>query len=978
MDVETLLCARPGDPGEARRQLAETVVTQPALFAVEYALARQWIEWGIRPAAMIGHSLGEWVAACLAGVFTLEDGLSLVALRGRLIQDQPRGTMLAVALPEERLAELLPEEVSLAAVNGPQLCTVAGPEDAVHDLEADLAGRSIYCRALPTSHAFHSPLVEGAVEPFREAVARVSRSAPVVPFISSSTGDWIEAWQAEDPGYWASQMRRPVRFAEGLRSVLARRPAALLEVGPGRTLGKLARGQGAEVIPSLPDAREETGACRAVAAAVGSLWQRGVAVDWRSYPGETGRRRVALPGYPFEGGRHWVERGGTAAIGRVSSHARLPIDRWFHVRSWQGTPPARVLPVAAGAEDGGCLLLVGASTPVAALARRLRLSGREVVEVVPGERCERLDAGRFVLRTRVKEDYRALLDDLEARGAELTGVVHALAAQDEVTEPGEPPRAEEALDGLLLLVQALGERSGIDRCTLHVLVRSLHRVTGRECLRPAGGPVAAAASVVPLENPALPCRVIDLEWASEEAGEELGDTLFQEISRGATDDLVAYRGGLRWRGGFEPVHLERPGEDRDPLRRGGVYLVTGGTGGLGLELARRLWDRYAARLVLVSRSAADGSGDVAAAGAGGEGAEDGTARPWAAVVQELEAAGAELLVRAADVAVASELAAVVAEAKSRFGSIDGVFHLAGVPGGGLVQTRGLESVAEVLRPKVEGLRALDSVLRDDPPAWVVLFSSITSVTGALGQADYCAANAFLDAFAGSRAAGGGRPRYLSVSWDAWEHDTWQQRSGQLPAALLESLRESRARFGIRFDEGFEVIRRGLSSGLAHLLVTTRDVRTTLEAHRITSDAILGRSRSEASSPAVERPAGEVESVVAAVWGEVLGLDEVGRDRTFVELGGHSLLAIQLVSRLGEELATEVPLRAVFEHPTVAALSAFLVGEGSGSDPAEPSGVDRLLEEIESLSEEEVERRLAELAESQAPPLDEVGQPRGEP
>ncbi|MEO6191568.1 MAG: amino acid adenylation domain-containing protein, partial [Thermoanaerobaculia bacterium] len=285
---------------EAGEELARTEFTQPALFAVEHALARQWMAWGVRPVAMLGHSIGEYVAACLAGVFSFADALALVVERGRLMAAMEPGAMLAVSLPESEIVSLLGEDLALAAVNGPQRAVVAGPEPAVAALAAELEARGVRNRRLRTSHAFHSAMMEPALEPFAERVRRVRLSPPSIPFVSNVTGTWITAGQATDPEYWARQIRATVRFADGLAALAEEPDRLLLEVGPGNTLTTLAREAGAVAVASLPHASDRRGDHAFLLTALGRLWLAGIVPDWRALHEGERRLRVALPTYPFE------------------------------------------------------------------------------------------------------------------------------------------------------------------------------------------------------------------------------------------------------------------------------------------------------------------------------------------------------------------------------------------------------------------------------------------------------------------------------------------------------------------------------------------------------------------------------------------------------------------------------------------------------------------------------------------------------
>jgi amino acid adenylation domain-containing protein len=312
MDLRELLYPEPARKEEAQARLERTAFAQPALFTIEYALAGLWMDRGIRPAAMLGHSVGEFIAATLAGVMELPDALELVALRGRLIDALPEGAMLSVELPESELAGLLGPDLSLAAVNGPSSCVVAGDFASIDALAQSLAAQGIVHRRLHTSHAFHSATMDAAMQPFADAVGRLDLQHPKIPYVSGMTGTWITARQATDPWYWARHLRETVRFADGVRTLAEGSGRVLLEVGPGSSLTSLSRrqlgeGSGVTTISSLPHPKDRATDLETVAGALGRLWLCGARVDWRAVHGPAQRRRVPLPSYPFERQRYWIE-----------------------------------------------------------------------------------------------------------------------------------------------------------------------------------------------------------------------------------------------------------------------------------------------------------------------------------------------------------------------------------------------------------------------------------------------------------------------------------------------------------------------------------------------------------------------------------------------------------------------------------------------------------------------------------------------
>ncbi len=311
LDLRTVLYPEEEQIQQATQQLLQTAITQPALFVIEYALAQLWMTWGVHPEAMIGHSIGEYVAATLAGVFSLEEALTLVAIRGRLMQQLPAGAMLAVPLSEKELKPLLSEKLSLAGSNAPSLCVVSGLTKAVNDLQNHLMEKGVDCTRLHTSHAFHSQMMDSIVEPFMAQVAKINLKVPQIPFVSNVTGTWITTVEATDPSYWARHLRQTVRFSEGIGELRQQPNQIFLEVGPGRTLSSFVQqhldGDTQVILSSLRHPKIQQSDLAFLLNTLGKLWLNGVQVNWSRFYAHERRHRIPLPTYPFEQQRYWIE-----------------------------------------------------------------------------------------------------------------------------------------------------------------------------------------------------------------------------------------------------------------------------------------------------------------------------------------------------------------------------------------------------------------------------------------------------------------------------------------------------------------------------------------------------------------------------------------------------------------------------------------------------------------------------------------------
>jgi phthiocerol/phenolphthiocerol synthesis type-I polyketide synthase E len=904
---------------EGGAALEDTALAQPALFAVEYALACLWKSWGVVPQAMIGHSVGEYVAACLAGVMDLPEALSLLVDRGRLMAARPAGAMFAVLASEAAVQATLEDGLTLAAVNAADVCVVAGPVEATGDWARRLNERGTACTRLRTSHAFHSPDMDAVVAPFRERVSRMRLREPKVPFLSNVTGTWITAAQAQDPGYWASQLRATVQFSRGIDVLRAEPGRVFLEVGPGNSLAGLARRHGvSRVVGSLPS-QARGGDGRALLDAAARLWVLGAPLQPEARLRGGQRRRVLLPTYPFERRRYAIEPPAALAecfaLRAQASERRADPGDWLSVPSWHRLGPRP----SAGPEAAPqrVLILADEMGIGSALAKRFRTQGHEVVLARAGRTFEVSGEGSFVVDPGSAEGYEVLFAELVRRGQTPQRLVH-LASLDEPSGNGPVAgRRERGFFDLLDLVQAASALPG-QRPSLTVVTHGAHEVTGAEVVSPFAAMAFAATRVIGMEDEALRGRVIDVDLGEcfvLEPSDEWLDALFRGITSEAEPRRVALRGRHFWAPGFAPLPPEAAQSGRARLRFGGVYLITGGLGGIGLALATHLAETEKARLVLISRSGLDKPG-----------AADQVAR--------LERAGAQVLVVAADVTDRGQMAGAIQEAERRFGTVHGVVHAAGVPGAGLLQVTSRDAMAAVLAPKVHGTLVLDELFRDRPLDFMVLCSSLTGTLGALGQADYAAANAFQDAFAQKALAD--RPDRLTVAI-AW--DTWRESGMAVAAALpavLASRREELLRFGLTDAEGAEVFRRALHADVPRVLVSTRPFEDRAVARATqpgTSGPRLEAERQTSPSrhprPALQNeyvaPCNGLERSLAEVFERVLGLEGVGVTDNFFELGGESLAALRLVALLKESQGLELSLVRLYESPTIAGLARTLAG-----------------------------------------------------
>jgi acyl transferase domain-containing protein len=947
--------------------LDETAYTQPALFALGYALSELWRSLGIVPSVVVGHSVGEYTAACVAGLFSLEDGLRLITERGRLMQALPgQGAMAAVFADEARVARAIAphaKSISIAAINGPSETVISGEHAALLSLVEGFRAEGLRVQELKVSHAFHSPQMDSILDRFEQVARSVSFSPPRCPLISSVSGQ-LAGTEMSEPGYWRRQVREPVRFSAALRSMEAQGPLLFVEIGPSPVL----LGMAARCLPeqaqraSLPSLRRDRDDREQFLESLGGLYVHGAAVDWSGLDEGAPRRRVPLPNYPFSnqpyrasrpvaGVRKPMPRGDT-------SPAEASRSDWLHEVAW------RALPTGAGTPPRGHWVLFADRGGVAVrLSERLTAGGHSCTLVHPDNGWDDTNPREVRIDPTSSEQVTRLLRAASAGPNPFRGIVHLWSL-----DAGEPTRADALLaaqerlcGSTLLIVQGLATLETASPPRLHLVTRGA-RATGLEGAAPAQAPLWGLGSVIRLERPELRCINVDLEPV---AGPDDASALLDVLGATDTEEQIALR-----QGGRQVPRLVRAAPVTSApltIRSSATYLITGGLGGLGLVMARWLVERGARHLVLLGRGAP--SGDTLA------------------VIQALEGTGARVRVLQADVAREEDVRRAFAEVRDTMPALAGVVHSAGVLRDGLLEGQRWADFAEVMAPKLAGALHLHELTRELPLDFFALFSSAWSLLGSPGQGSYVAANTYLDALAHHRRALG-LPA-VSIHWGPWADVGMSARvkgdarsrlqafgvgtlSAESVAPLLDRLLSASSPEVVvlpvhwpRFLEQFA------PGGAPRLLAEVTQEAAPTGAETPSRSEFLDRLMRAPSSAQRELLAAHLQHEVARVMRlEPPALP--GRNHRLFDLGLDSLMAVELKNRLQASLGRPLPVSTLFNYPTIEALTEHLAGQFvSAAPPAEvqptevapqaPEPDAAALEDVEQLSEDELDSMLLQLA-----------------
>lgn len=967
MDIRTVLFPDPQNRDTAAEALNQTYITQPVLFTIEYSLAKLFMKWGIKPKAMIGHSIGEYVAACVAGVLTPEDALLLVAQRGKLMQSLPGGAMLSVCLSEKEIEPYRNKDISLATSNSPELNVVSGTYEAIDRLQKELEEKSIQCRRLHTSHAFHSAMMEPVLDSFAETLKGITFDNPKIPYISNVTGKYIADSQVKDPAYWTQHLRGTVRFSDGIQELLKETGNVFLEVGPGQTLSTFVRknesedGEASTILNSLRHPKDQRPDMAFLMATLGKLWIWGGKINWKKYYENKKQKRIPLPTYPFERERYWVEALDLqASVGRSY---KLTLDKvkdmaeWFYEPSWVKNETPENTGELKPDKSSAYLVFEDEIGLGKALAEQISGIGCHVVRIKAGEQFIRESEGEYTINPLLPGDLEKLFDKEIPAGVTSLKIMHLWTVNHDDEKLDEyilDAQQKKGYESLVSLAQAIGNSKSIENADILIVSSNMQKVDGKEKLQPGKATILGPCRVIPKEFSNISCRSMDIVLdESDKAVPELAEAVLSEIcslsDNARKDNTVAYREGIRWV--YEARHcvqekVRKNGDSSletasNEIRKNGVYLITGGLGGIGFVLAEYLAKTAQAKLILTGRSELPDRNkwDEWLA----QHSEKDAVSLKIKKVQALEAMGSQVKIICADTTDREKMRSAIYEAESGLGKVNGIIHAAGIAGMGMIQQKNAKMSSDVFNPKINGALVLYDIFAGRELDFMILCSSLQSIMGDLGQADYCAANAFLDAFAGyCRSKGLGT--VTALDWDNWQ-EVGIAAETQVPENM-RAYREEILSKAISSKEGVDIFRRVLISKQQQVIISAQPLTERIElSSSFNQSSLMGNMGSpvqEASNNSTgakiksNLSRNDLQNKVSDIWKRVLGVKKIGPNDNFFDLGGNSLTGLQLVSEIKRVFDIQIAPVVIYEAPTVSSMAKYL-GRDMEDDKADESG-----------------------------------------
>ncbi len=903
----------------------QTAYTQPAMFAVEYALAELWHSWGIRPTMVMGHSVGEYVAACVANVFTLEDGLKLMAERARLMQQLPAGgAMAAVFADEETVSKAIAlhtDQLSIAAINGPSNVVISGADVVLSGVLELLAGRGIKSRRLTVSHAFHSPQMESILDEFEKVAATVEYSEPQIGLMSNVSGNLATPNQVTDSRYWRTHIRQPVRFADCTVNLSQSGCDVFIELGPNPTL--LSMGQNClpdGVATWLPSLRQGKDDWHILLNSLAKLYTLGATVDWMSFDNDYSRRKLVLPTYPFQRERYWLpsttkDRKSQESIA-TEIHSEGSRSKTDQVRDllykidWK----FQAITNSTNKESPDNWLIFADEDGVAEkLAASLQLLDHKSTLVKPGESYTETGSDQIQINPTQPADLVRLL---QARRCD--GIVYLLPLNNKLTDAATSKTIMDAQSqitgGFLHLIQALANEETARYPSLWLVTRGAQTVDGDTSPTEAGqSAILGLSRSIILEHPELKCTCVDLPPQS--TSDEVDRLRLELLQNNRQENEIAFRDVRYVR---RLLKTSVPEFAAPVFRSDASYLITGGLRGLGLVVAEWMSTHGAHNLVLTSRNAPSEATE--------------------AVLNRIQQSGINILIVTADVSDAHGAANVFDRINKIMPPLRGIIHAAGVLDDGILLQQNWSRFAAVMASKVEGAWNLHQLTRNISLDFFVTFSSGAAILGSAGQGNYATANAFMDGLASFRHSQG-LPA-ISVNWGAWS---------EVGMAANRHIDKMRSVPMLKPSVALQALGMAIQSKLTQLAVLPADWNSFLSSYRLGEEPALLREIArivrpqdaqamELSEPSIVQQYLEtipnkrqsfLLSHIRQKVAEVLATNNpsaVDLDEPLQAMGIDSLMAIELRNKLGQSAGKTLPATLLFEYPSITALADYLTSE----------------------------------------------------
>lgn len=895
------------------QNLNRTLIVQPALFIFEYALGTFLMNLGIIPDAMMGHSIGEYVAACLSGVMDYFTALNLIQLRAQLMEMTEPGAMLALACNEEDALKLIRNRpISIAACNTPTNTVISGTHAAIDQIEKECADNQIAVKRLNTTHAFHSQLMDSVLINFIRGLEKITFQHPTIPVVSNLSGEWAQDYELTNHEYWGNHIKGTVRFADSVNLLLENDFNVFLELGPGSTLShfikEIANNHSKLLIRNINHyAKPKHSNTTQFLTVLAELWLQGTKINWNYFNKPRSGSRIPLPTYPFQRQRFWISP--SIAGTKPDSSQKQPYSQWFYEPSWKRTTVRNIIPKHFYDSPAIWIIVCEPSALSNGLQDYL-LKNHHIVFTVSGD-THFVHSTKYDYKIDIanKEHYQWLIQSILSTDSNFPlHIINLLPFTDPIHHGELDDYLNRCFYSTLFLTQSLVEQNYTQSLSMLLVGNDIFSVLG-EIVKPVKATVIGPCRTIPLEHRQINIKIVDI--AQEHA--DLSQSLISEaLYFDKNENMVAYRKDYRWVQTYSQLSLVT--QTKMPLQDNSLFVLTGGFGGIALTLAQYITQHTKnAKFILLSRS------DFPQQETWDEWLNthfphDPTAKKILKL-QTLIQQGAEIHWFQSNIMDKNRLDEVIKTIKEKYGTITGVIHCAGNPGGGLAQFKTKEIAEKVFEPKVFGTYALCNALKNEPLDFFILCSSICSVVGELSQIDYCSANACLDSVPNANLLPNAKSVF-AINWNSWQEVGMSVETDR-PADISYFDRHN----DITPSEGAQIFFDALQQNALQMIISTMSLESFAEQMQSQDSTEfkaldhLARSAILKDNDSYQAPRTEIEKQTATIWQDIFCIDKIGIQDDFYELGGHSLSALHLLNKINQHFKTSINVASFLNQTT---------------------------------------------------------------
>ncbi len=878
--------------------------TQPCIFAFGHSLAKLLIHFGVQPKYLIGHSVGEYIAACISEVFSFEDALKLVVVRGRLMNTLPAGGMISVSLSEQKSRSYLNERISLAAINGPDQVVLSGDESSLKTVMNKLDKENVDYVKLHATQAGHSHLIEEIMEEYSKVINEVKKMPPAIPFISNLTGKPIQAEEAVSSEYWVNHMRHTVRFSEGLDYLEKGSRKIFIEMGGGHsliTLLKQHRFPNISAINLVRHPKDNINDYKYFLIKMGAIWSKGIKLSWRNYFDEKAHQKISLPTYCFDNIRFPAEVNPFAQENSVNqkSERKESIKDWIYYPVWKS-----LVTYGKHIKTNVEILAFSNDDVVSDIIKEICLErAYSLIEVVKGIDFEKIAEKKYRINPLVPEHMDMLVEDLNKNKLLYNQVIYTWATSPNIAE------IEMAKDNLAInvnyftpvnFIKAVLKQDSLNKSNLLLVTNKAHLITGKNSGAVSQSLLFGCQAVLPQES-SMSCTNLDIDTTEETILIRNSFTEIIDAPKIYNNSTIVHRNGKIWKKEFERNEISIIKSQK--IKHRGTYLITGGLGKFGCVIAEYFLKKYDANLILIGRSSVE---------------QDKEKR---IKLNELISLSGKVEYIKCDVADANVFNEVVEKIYSTYGSINGVIHTAGVIDMNqyeLMEDITYKNALELLSPKVKGINNIYHSFKEKKVDFVVVTSSLASVLGGLGFCSYSAANLYMDHFVQSN--GLSNWRSLQLSEMAFSKEEIEKE-------------ESPQRSAIKPNEIAELLEWSLNINQPLLAVTVFSLADRLDklskvsnASKQFNDLQFAKSERPELENEYQKPITETEKKLASMFEDFFGIERIGTDDNFFELGGDSLKAMMVLKKIKAIYNITLSIKDIFAKPNIRLLSIEIDGK----------------------------------------------------